>query len=528
MNRSARILLIDDDSSGRTALRRALERLGYEVEPFASGVPALETLADGCDFDLVITDIKMPEMDGLEVLRRVRERCREVPVILITAFGTIENAVEAMALGARDYLTKPLSLPEVRAKVAKALEGGRLVAENRRLADENTRLREDAVWSQGLQALVGSGPAMTALKERLLHVAPTPSTVLIIGDSGTGKELLARAIHDESPRAGRPFLPINCAAIPRDILESELFGHERGAFTGAVGRKPGKFEVANGGTLFLDEIGEMPLGMQSKLLRVLEEKSFMRVGGVEEITVDVRIVAATNADLTRLVENGAFRPDLYYRLKVVTLDVPPLNQRPEDIPTLVQHFLERLGEEHHRQDLSLSAAVMAILQQQPWPGNVRELRNMLESMVVMSSGSALDLADLPAEYGGGEPGSGTAGGTGVPFAVPAAPGGAGAGGAVSPSAAGGTVSPPVAGTGSPAADADPGPAQAPAGDSVLTYEAGLPMAELEKRHILKTLEDQGNNRTRAARVLGIGRRTLQRKLEEYKDQGDVVPPPAPD
>jgi DNA-binding NtrC family response regulator len=502
MKTSARILLIDDDSSGRTALRRALERLGYEVEPFAAGAPALQALGDGGDFDLVVTDIKMPEMDGLEVLRHVQEKNKDLPVILITAFGTIENAVEAMALGARDYLTKPLSLPEVRAKVAKALEGSRLMQENQRLAEENTRLRDDAVWSQGLQALVGAGPAMTALKERLLHVAPTPSTVLIVGDSGTGKELLARAIHDESPRSGRPFLPINCAAIPKDILESELFGHERGAFTGAVGRKPGKFEVANGGTLFLDEIGEMPLGMQAKLLRVLEEKSFMRVGGVEEIAVDVRIVAATNANLTNLVETGEFRADLYYRLKVVTLDVLPLCRRPEDIPTLVEHFLQRLGEEHHREQLSLSPAALAILEKQLWPGNVRELRNMLESMVVMSSGNVLDVPDLPAEYGGRD-------------AVPAASG-------VSPVALAAPLPGPATDGGATNDPDDAGVAAAP------TYEAGLPMAELEKRHILKTLAEQDNNRTRAARVLGIGRRTLQRKLEEYKDQGDEVPPPAPD
>ncbi|TDI31672.1 MAG: sigma-54-dependent Fis family transcriptional regulator [Acidobacteria bacterium] len=488
MTPSARILLIDDDAAGRTALRRALQRMNYEVEAHAAGAPALKSLGDGTGFDLVITDIKMPGMDGLELLRRVKEANPELPVILITAFGTIENAVEAISQGASDYLTKPLGLPEVRAKVAKTLESSHIRRENRRLKGENERLRKEAKGHLGLQALVGVSPAMEHLKQQLLQVAPTPSSVLVVGESGTGKELVARALHDESARASRQFLPINCAAIPHDILESELFGHERGAFTGAVGRKPGKFEVASGGTLLLDEVGEMPLGMQAKLLRVLEEKSFMRVGGVDTIKVDVRIVAATNANLEQLVAKGEFRADLYYRLKVITLTIPPLRERKEDIPVLIGHFLERLSREYQRPGLNLSRAAIAALEAGDWPGNIRELRNMLESLVVLSNGPDLGLGDLPPEYGGTPE-------TPVPV-VAAAPAGK------EVSAATGTAAP--------------------------TYEAGLPMAELEKRHILRTLAEQDNNRTRAARVLGIGRRTLQRKLEEYKEEGELVPPPAPD
>lgn len=492
MTRSARILLIDDDAAGRTALCRALKRMSYEVEAHAAGTPALESLGDGTGFDLVITDIKMPGMDGLEVLRRVKEVSAELPVILITAFGTIENAVEAISQGASDYLTKPLGLPEVRAKVAKVLESSRILCENRRLTDENQRLRQEAKGRTGLDALIGVSPAMEHLKQQLLQVAPTRSSVLIVGASGTGKELVARALHDESARASRQFLPINCAAIPHEILESELFGHERGAFTGAVGRKPGKFEVASGGTLLLDEIGEMPMGMQAKLLRVLEEKSFMRVGGVETITVDVRIVAATNANLEQLVAKGAFRADLYYRLKVVTLTIPPLCERKDDIPVLIRYFLERLSQEYQRPGLNLSREAVAALVAGNWPGNIRELRNMLESLIVLSNGPDLGLSDLPPEYGG------------TPDILAPA--------VTAPVA-------PAATTGIPAADAAPAAA---------TYEAGLPMAELEKRHILRTLAEQDNNRTQAARVLGIGRRTLQRKLEEYKEEGEAVPPAAPD
>ena len=481
MTGTGRILLIDDDTAARRSLSRALEKQGYEVEDHDAGAPALARLESGEDYDLVFTDLKMPEIDGLEVLRRVRALDPELPVILITAFGTIETAVEAMRLGARDYVTKPLDLFEVRTKVDKALRASRLARENRELVDENRRLRKRAEGVKGIQALLGVSPAMAALRRRIQQVAPTVSSVLVIGESGTGKELVARAVHDESPRRQRAFLPINCAAIPRDILESELFGHERGAFTGAVGRKPGKFEVASGGTLFLDEIGELPLEMQAKLLRVLEERCFMRVGGVETVHVDVRIVAATNSDLSNRVAEGGFRADLYYRLKVVTLDLPPLRSRPEDIPVLARAFLERLAEEYGRPGLFLTPGALQVLTRQRWSGNVRELRNLLESMVVLSEGTRLDEEALPPEY---------VGGPGAELLVERIEAGAGA--------------------------------ETPAGVDGTGVQS---MAEIERRHILKTLEEQGDNRTRAAEVLGIGLRTLQRKLKEYKEEGAEVPPP---
>ncbi|MFQ5669343.1 MAG: sigma-54-dependent transcriptional regulator [Acidobacteriota bacterium] len=497
MTRTARILLIDDDAAGRNALRRALEKQGYRVEAHPAGAPAVARLEGGEEFDLVITDLRMPEMDGLQVLERVRQLDPELPVILITGFGTIENAVEAMHLGARDYLTKPLDLFEVRSKVGKALEASRLALENRYLSDENRRLRRQlAPAGRGVKALMGDSLATQNLRKRILQVAPTHSSVLIIGASGTGKELIARAIHEESGRSRKVFLPINCAAIPKDILESELFGHERGAFTGATGRKPGKFEVANGGTLFLDEIGELPLDMQAKLLRVLEEKSFMRVGGVQTVQVDVRIVAATNADLDDLVARNQFRTDLYYRLKVVTLEVPPLNTRVEDIPVLVRHFLGLLAEEYQRPGLTMTPDALDVLLRQRWPGNVRELRNLLESLVVLNPGPNLDRSSLPPEYGGTE----------EPIPVVEPP------------------TPVLAGVRPPAGNA-PGPAPGPWPEP---DPLGLSMAEMEKRHILRTLEEHGQNRTRAAKVLGIGRRTLQRKLEEYKDQGEEIPPGASD
>jgi DNA-binding NtrC family response regulator len=503
MNPPARILLIDDDAAGRTALRRALNKQGYEVEAHGAGAPALARLEGGEEFDLVITDLKMPEIDGLEVLRRVKELRSELPVVLITAYGSEEAAFQTGRLGADAYIQKPLDLKVVRETVANALRQGRRDREYLKLAGENERLHRQLQGGQGVEAIVGVSPALERLRQRLRQVAPTNSSVLIVGESGTGKELIARALHDESKRAQRPFLPINCAAIPKDILESELFGHERGAFTGATARKPGKFEVAGGGTLFFDEIGELPLDMQAKLLRVLEEKAFMRVGGVEMVQVDVRIVAATNADLEALVERNDFRTDLYYRLKVVTLEILPLRSRPEDIPPLARHFLAHLASEYDRPGLELTPEAMEVLCAQPWPGNARELRNLLESAVVLSDGPVIGLERLPAEYGGSEPAEAIS---------PAHP-------EVEFRAA----EPPVP----PAPEAVPTPVPSGAGESIPpAYERGLSMAELEKRHILRTLEEQGHNRTRAAKVLGIGRRTLQRKLEEYKEQGEEIPPPA--
>ena len=516
MSGRSRILLIDDDTAGRNALRRALEKQGHVVEAHASGPPALHSLETGGRFDLVITDLRMPEMDGMEGLRRAKGPDAQAPVLLITAFGTIDNAVEAMQIGARDYLTKPLDLFEVRTKVRKALEATCLARENRNLADENRRLRRQVETPPGLDRIIGASSAVVRLRKRIEQVAPVNSSVLISGESGTGKELVAQALHEGSPRRERAFLPINCAAIPRDILESELFGHERGAFTGATSRKPGKFELASGGTLFLDEIGELPGEMQAKLLRVLEDKSFMRVGGVETVEVDVRIVAATNADLEQLVNRGDFRTDLYYRLKVVQIEIPPLRARPDDIPALARHFLARLAEEYDRPGLALTDAALEALTRQRWPGNVRELRNLLESVAVLNEGTVLGIEALPADYGGSEaamepspagettPEKGSAPHPARPPADPRAPA--------------------AAGRGNDTRSAAPAPQREGSGP----YEPGLSMAELEKRHILRTLKELGNNRTRAAKVLGIGRRTLQRKLDEYREQGEEIPQGVPD
>ncbi len=304
MIRSARILLVDDDAAGRTALRRALQRMNYEVEAHASGAPALESLGDGSDFDLVITDIKMPGMDGLELLRRVKETSAELPVILITAFGTIENAVEAISKGASDYLTKPLGLPEVRAKVAKTLESSRILLENRRLTTENEQLRQEAKGQMGLHALIGVSPAMEHLKQQLLQVAPTPSSVLIVGESGTGKELVARALHASSTRDGKPFVAVNCAAFPETLIEAELFGHEAGAFTGAARKRDGRFAAADGGTLLLDEIAEIPLMVQAKLLRVVQESAVEPLGSNNAVKVNVRLLCATHRNLRTLISEG--------------------------------------------------------------------------------------------------------------------------------------------------------------------------------------------------------------------------------
>jgi DNA-binding NtrC family response regulator len=317
-------------------------------------------------------------MDGLEVLEQAKQVDPGIAVLVITGFGSVESAVDAMKQGADDYLQKPVNLVELRKRVAAAVEKRRLAQEVARLKE---RLREKFSFGQ----IIGVSPAMQGVLHQLSLVAPTRSGVLIVGESGTGKELIANALHQNSPRKEERFLPINCAAIPADLLESELFGHERGAFTGAMQRKAGKFELADRGTLFLDEIGEMPGPLQAKLLRVLEERSFMRVGGTETIRVDVRIIAATNSDLEERVAAGRFRSDLYYRLKVITIDIPPLRERVEDIPLFAHRFLETFKLENERPELTLAPEAIDVLTRCRWEGNVREIRNLIESLVVLSS-----------------------------------------------------------------------------------------------------------------------------------------------
>ncbi len=453
------ILVIDDETGSRESMALAIEKAGYEVRTFDEAKKALTFLEDhGERVRLAVTDLRMPEMDGLEFLEAVREREHDLAVILVTGFGSIESAVEAMRVGADDYLTKPMDLYELRTRVTNLME-------KRELQEEVTDLRQRLDKRFGFEAIIGSSPSMEKLFEQMRVVAPTRSTVLITGESGTGKELVAAALHQASPRRKERFLAINCGAIPSDILESELFGHEKGAFTGAIDRKIGKFELAHKGTLFLDEISELYPELQVKLLRVLEERQIMRVGSGDLLDVDFRLVAATNRDLEEEVEAGRFREDLYYRLKVVTLEIPPLRQRPSDLPLLAEHFLEMFCEEHGREAKRLSPDALEALRGHSWPGNVRELKNLMESTVIFHQGEVIERGDLQGELTDG-------GGLSV--------------------------------SGAPVQSAEGEPRS---------------MADIERRAILETLERTGGHRANAAEMLQIGLRTLQRKLKEYKESG---------
>ncbi|HJX28347.1 MAG TPA: sigma-54 dependent transcriptional regulator [Thermoanaerobaculia bacterium] len=454
------VLVIDDETGSRESMAIAIEKAGFAVRTFDDARRALELLEESDSVRLVVCDLRMPGMDGVAFLKEVRERKYDIGVILVTAYGTIESAVEAMRVGADDYLTKPVDLYELRQRVMNLLE-------KQQLKEEVSTLRQMLDKRYGFESIIGRSAPMERLFEQMKLVAPTRSSVLIIGDSGTGKELVANALHRASPRRNERFLAINCGAIPSDILESELFGHERGAFTGAVARKIGKFELSHRGTLFLDEISELYPELQVKLLRVLEERQIMRVGGSELIDVDFRLIAATNRDLEREVAEGRFREDLYYRLKVVTLRIPPLRERPGDLQQLSDHFLGIFCQEHGKPTKRLSPEALEMLARYPWPGNVRELRNVMESVVVFHQGEVVQPGDLPLEVREST-----------------------------------TLSPVAAG----------GPAQA-AGVETRT------MADIERQAILETLARTGGHRAKAADMLGIGLRTLQRKLKEYKDEG---------
>jgi two-component system response regulator AtoC len=454
------VLVIDDETGSRESMAIAIEKAGFAVRTFDDARKALEFLEENEGVRLAVCDLRMPGMDGVAFLKEVRERKYEIGLILVTAYGTIESAVEAMRVGADDYLTKPVDLYELRQRVMN-------LTEKQELKEEVSTLRQMLDKRYGFESIIGRSAPMDRLFEQMKLVAPTRSSVLIIGESGTGKELVSNALHRASPRRNERFLAINCGAIPSDILESELFGHERGAFTGAVSRKIGKFELAHRGTLFLDEISELYPELQVKLLRVLEERQVMRVGGSELIDVDFRLIAATNRDLEREVAEGRFREDLYYRLKVVTLRIPPLRERPGDVQQLADHFLGALCQEHGKPVKRLSPETIDLLVRYPWPGNVRELRNVMESVVVFHQGDEVQPGDLPMEV-----------------------------------------------RESTALSAIGAPVQAAAG-------AGEPrtMADIERQAILETLSRTGGHRARAADLLGIGLRTLQRKLKEYKDDG---------
>jgi DNA-binding NtrC family response regulator len=456
MSSKAHIIVIEDDEGNRRTVTRALGREKYRVAAFAEAEPALDYMREHRDVVLVITDLMLPGIDGFGVLEASRDIDPEVGVLMITGHGSVESAVNAMKLGADDYLTKPVDLFELRKRTSAIVEKRLL---SHRVTELESRLGERF-------KILGQSKAMQDLFRQMELLAPARANVLIISESGTGKELVANALHENSTRRHKRFLPINCAAIPSEILESELFGHERGAFTGATARKRGKFEVADQGTLFLDEIGELPMEMQAKLLRVLEEQEFMRVGGTETIKVDVRVIAATNSDLEAAVENGEFRSDLYYRLKVVTVKIPPLRDRPEDIPQLLKHFLGIYAAENKRENMRFTAEAMRKLVEEPWEGNVRELRNLVESLAVLSPEDQIRVEDLPEEYRG-------------------------------------LAARPVSGR---------PPEEARAAES-------LTMEQIERQAILEALEKTGGNRTRAAGMLGIGLRTLQRKLKEYRLAG---------
>jgi two-component system response regulator HydG len=452
-----RVLIVDDDEAHAQAVAQSLERIGCETTVANSGKRGV-SLIESENFDVVVTDMKMDEVDGLEILAKSKEELPDAEVIVVTGHGSITSAVNAMQHGAYTYLSKPLDINELRGAVQKATTKLRLI---RRNAELNRRLDEKF----GFEGVIGNSPEMHRVLETLRAVAPTDSTVLIQGESGTGKELVARALHQNSPRKNKPFVPLNISALPGSILESELFGHEQGAFTGAIGRRIGKFEYAIGGTLFLDEVGEMPMQTQIKLLRVLEDRKITRVGSNDEHDVNVRLVAATNADLQQIVDKKLFRSDLYYRLKVVSIYLPPLRERRGDITLLMEHFRKELCAKTGKEVIGFSKAARQALVAYDWPGNIRELRNAVERMIVLDSDTQLDVDDLPDE-----------------IAVLARRDGE-----------------------------QTGITTNPGSDSLI----GRTLIDVEKYYIQRALELTEGKREEAAQLLGIGERTLYRKIKEY-------------
>lgn len=388
MPRSGSVLIVDDEEVMREILDVLLTREGYEVHLAESGTEGLE-LARSLPFDAAIVDVMMPGLDGIETLEELKKLDEDLPVIMITAFASVENAIAAMKLGALDYITKPFKNDEVLVVLHNAIERRQLVAENKILRQTvQERYHKFA-------NIIGRSQRMRQVFDLIIQAAPSRSTILIQGESGTGKELVARALHSNSPRADRPFVTVNSGSLPSDLLESNLFGHVKGAFTGAINPKKGLFELADKGSIFFDEIGNVPLETQAKLLRVIQEREFMRLGGIETIKVDVRIIAATNVDLRRLMEETQFREDLYYRLHVITIELPPLRERKEDIPLLVQHFLDKYSEENRKPGLEFAPEAVELLMGYDWPGNVRELENVVERAVVLSGGSRIGVDLIP-------------------------------------------------------------------------------------------------------------------------------------
>ncbi|MCL4811450.1 MAG: sigma-54 dependent transcriptional regulator [Vicinamibacteraceae bacterium] len=388
MARQGHVLVIDDEEIMREILETLLTREGYQVRLAANGTAGLD-LARSVPFDAAIVDVMMPGIDGITTLEELRKIDEDLPVIMLTAFASVENAIGAMKRGAFDYITKPFKNDEVLVVLGNAVE-------RRRLVDENTALRQNLqAGSNRFANIIGRSGRMRQVFDLVIQAAPSRSTVLVYGESGTGKELVARALHTNSPRADRPFVTVNSGSLPPDLLESNLFGHVKGAFTGAVYPKKGLFELADKGSIFFDEIGNVPLETQAKLLRVIQEREFMRLGGVETIKVDVRIIAATNVDLRKMMEEGRFREDLYYRLHVITVTLPPLRERKEDIPLLAQHFLEKYREENAREQMELAPDALDLMMEYDWPGNVRELENVIERAVVLCPGRRIGVELMP-------------------------------------------------------------------------------------------------------------------------------------
>jgi two-component system response regulator HydG len=445
-----KILVVDDEPSHRQMLEAVLTADGYEVQQANDGQEAINSVEERF-YDLILMDVRMSRVSGIEALKKIKELSPGIPVIIMTAYASVSTAVDALKSGAYDYLTKPLDIEELKILVSKALR-------QRQLEQENVYLRERLGDRFDFSNIIGRSSAMRDLFETVALVAPTEATVLIAGESGTGKELIANAIHQNSPRTDRPFIKVNCAALPETLLESELFGHEKGAFTGALARKQGRFQLAHRGSIFLDEIGEMSPTTQTKILRVLQEREFEPLGSTQTVKVDTRVVTATNKNLEEEIQEGRFREDLYYRLNVVTLEVPPLRERREDISLLTDFFLKQYAEKNRRLIKGFTPRAMDLLMRHGWPGNVRELENVVERAVIMARGDVISQTELPD-----------------------------------------TLRELEAETEKATVDLTP----------------GRSLKEMEREMILRTLEETGGNRTRSAKILGISRRTLQLKLKDY-------------